>query len=68
MKYRIRIMLAALVLLPVLAQAHDTGTPGHKHALEVDRSKGNEGLTCMSDGSVTVHFKESVGECGGWGS
>lgn len=67
MKDRIRIMLAALALVLLPVSAHETGTPGHKHALEIDRSKYTEGLMCSNPGGVYVHFKESVGECGGWG-
>ena len=68
MRRSISIILTALALMVgAVAQAHETGTPGHKHALEIDRSKYNQGLMCTNDGGVFVHFKESVGECGGWG-
>ncbi len=65
----IAIILASLALTVAAGvAAHDNPLdPGHKHGLEIDRSKGYEGLTCTSDGNVIVHFKESVGVCaGGW--
>ena len=68
MKTFAAVVLALALMVAVSVEAHDGGSPGHKHTLEIDRSQGHQGLICTNQGGVFVHFKESTGECGGWGS